>query len=143
MEGKKKLIAGGGLVLNEKGELLMIYRRGKWDLPKGKLDEGESIENCAIREVMEETGLVTIELGKLIEISHHDYFDRHLEEEVIKETHWFAMKAKGQQELIPQTEEHITAIKWVIGVELEACLEDSYANVIEVVKLFTSFRTKR
>lgn len=134
MEGKNKLIAGGGLVLNEKGELLMIYRRGKWDLPKGKLDEGETIEDCAVREVMEETGLTSVERGELLEISHHEYFDRHLQEEVIKETHWFAMKAKGEQELIPQTEEDITDIKWVTGAELEACLEDSYPNVVEVIR---------
>lgn len=134
MELKKKLIAGGGLVLNEKGELLMIYRRGKWDLPKGKLDEGETIEDCAVREVMEETGLTSVERGKLLEISHHEYFDRHVEEEVIKETHWFAMKAKGEQELIPQTEEDITDIKWVTGKELESCLEDSYPNVVELIR---------
>lgn len=134
MELKKKLIAGGGLVLNEKGELLMIYRRGKWDLPKGKLDEGETIEDCAVREVMEETGLTSVERGELLEISHHEYFDRHVEEEVIKETHWFAMKAKGEQKLIPQTEEDITDIKWVTAEELEACLENSYANVVELIR---------
>jgi len=134
MEGKNKLIAAGGLVLNEKGELLMIYRRGKWDLPKGKLDEGETIEDCAVREVMEETGLTIVERGERLEISHHEYFDRHLQEEVIKETHWFAMKAMGEQELVPQAEEDITAIKWVTGEELEACLEDSYPNVVEVVR---------
>ena len=53
----KKIIAAGGLVFNDKNELLMIFRRGKWDLPKGKLDEGEDIEDCAVREVKEETGL--------------------------------------------------------------------------------------
>ena len=73
---KKIIKAGGGLVLNEKGELLMIYRRGKWDLPKGKLDEGETIEECAVREVMEETGVVNVERGELITIGHHEYFDR-------------------------------------------------------------------
>lgn len=140
---KKKLIAGGGLVQNDKGELLLIYRRGKWDLPKGKLDAGETIEDCAVREVMEETGLVAIVLGQLIEISYHEYFDPYLQEDVIKETHWFMMLANGQQLLTPQTEEDITAIKWVIGAELEACLLDSYANVVEVIKLLIPFRTKR
>ena len=140
---KKKLIAGGGLVQNDKGELLLIYRRGKWDLPKGKLDAGETIEDCAVREVMEETGLVAIVLGQLIEISYHEYFDPYLQEDVIKETHWFTMLANGQQLLTPQTEEDITAIKWVIGAELEACLLDSYANVVEVIKLLIPFRTKR
>lgn len=140
MKEKKKLIAGGGLVQNEKGELLLIYRRGKWDLPKGKLDKGETIEDCAVREVMEETGLQSIERGKLIEISYHEYFDHHIKEEVIKETHWFAMKAKARQPLTPQTEEDITAIKWVTGSELETCLQDSYDNVIDLIRLFTSYR---
>ena len=126
--------AGGGLVLNDKGELLMIYRRGKWDLPKGKLDEGETIEECAVREVMEETGASNLERGELITVSRHEYFDRFLEEDVIKETYWYLMKAKGEQNVIPQTEEDITEIKWVIGKELEVCLEDSYQNIIDVIE---------
>jgi mutator protein MutT len=137
---KKKIIAGGGLVRNEQGELLMIYRRGKWDLPKGKLDPGETIEQCAVREVMEETGLNDIALGSLIDISYHEYFDPWLKEEVIKETHWFAMEAKGLQPLTPQTEEDITAIKWVAGDTLDECLSDSYANVIEVVRKAETLR---
>ena len=83
---KKILVAGGGLVQNEKGELLMIFRRDKWDLPKGKLDPGESIEQCSLREVKEETGLRNVTLGKLIDVSTHEYFDAFLSEEVVKET---------------------------------------------------------
>ena len=132
---KTKILAGGGLVLNEKGGLLMIYRRGKWDLPKGKLDEGETIEDCAVREVLEETGLLNVERGELIGITYHEYFDRHLQEEVIKESHWFAMRAKSDQLLVPQTEEDITEIKWVSDDELELCLADSYANVVEIVRM--------
>ena len=131
---KKTLIAGGGLVFNEKGELLMIFRRGKWDLPKGKLDNGETIEQCAIREVKEETGLIKVTIGEFIDVSFHDYFDTYLDEEVIKETHWFAMKAIGGQKLIPQLEEDITEIKWVSDLELKKCLLDSYDNVVEIIK---------
>lgn len=131
---KKTIIAGGGLVLNDAGELLMIYRRGKWDLPKGKLDEGETIEECAVREVEEETGISGIERGQLISIGYHEYFDRHLQEEMIKETHWYAMRVKGKQDLIPQTEEDITEVKWVKGEELENCLLDSYPNVVELIR---------
>lgn len=131
---KTKIIAGGGLVLNEAGELLMIYRRGKWDLPKGKLDAGETIEECAVREVEEETGVTGIELGNLISIGYHEYFDPYLKEDVIKETHWFAMNVNGNPSLIPQTEEDITEIRWVKGEELENCLLDSYVNVVEVVR---------
>lgn len=127
-------MAGGGLVQNEQGELLMIYRRGKWDLPKGKLDNGETMEACAVREVMEETGLQNILLEKLIAIGYHSYFDPYLKEEVTKETHWFLMKAKNGQVLIPQTEEDITDIRWVSGGALEDCLKDSYQNIADIVK---------
>ncbi len=131
---KKKLIAGGGLVQNEKGELLMIYRRGKWDLPKGKQDEGEAIEVCALREVMEETGLVDIEIGRLIEVSYHEYFDEYLKQDVLKETYWFAMTANSNEALIPQAAEGITEIRWVDNNELEKYLADSYANVVAVIR---------
>ena len=134
MKEKKTLVAGGGLVRNEQEALLMIFRRGKWDLPKGKLEKGETIEQCAVREVMEETGLQSIELGKLIEISYHNYFDPFLQEEVIKETHWFSMLAKGYQALIPQAAEDITQIKWVFGPEMETCLQNSYGNIVSVIR---------
>jgi 8-oxo-dGTP pyrophosphatase MutT (NUDIX family) len=131
---KPKIIAAGGLVLNEKKELLMIYRRGKWDLPKGKQDEGETIPQCALREVMEETGLRNVTLGTLIDIGHHEYFDKYLGQEVIKETHWFRMTTAGAEELVPQTEEDITEIRWVIGAALEECLADSYPNIVDIVR---------
>jgi len=129
----KKIIAAGGLVLNESNEILMIFRRGKWDLPKGKLDDGESIETCAIREVMEETGLTKVELGSLIEITHHTYFDPWMKEDVIKETHWFRMKADTTQPLIPQTSEDIEMIEWVGRSHLNEKLANSYDTIVEVV----------
>lgn len=131
--GMKTILAAGGLVYNEKDELLMIFRRGKWDLPKGKLDEGETIEDCAIREVMEETGLTTVIRGDLIGITYHQYFDKWVKEEVIKETHWYRMQAAGNQQLVPQTEEDIEIIKWVDEKELEDCLKNSYDNIVEIV----------
>lgn len=130
---KKIVVAGGGLVQNEKGELLMIFRRGKWDLPKGKLDPGETIEHCALREVKEETGLRNVILGKLIDISTHEYFDAFLSEEVVKETHWYEMIANGEQILTPQSEEDITDIKWVTNQELKKCLLNSYVNVVAII----------
>jgi len=131
--GMKTILAAGGLVYNETDELLMIFRRGKWDLPKGKLDEGETIEDCAVREVMEETGLTTVIRGDLIGITYHQYFDKWVKEEVIKETHWYRMQAPGLQQLIPQTEEDIEIIKWVNGKELEDCLKNSYDNIVEIL----------
>lgn len=131
---QRKILAGGGLVLNDTGELLMIFRRGKWDLPKGKLDEGETIEDCALREVKEETGLKDVERGELFAVSYHTYFDTYIQEEVVKESHWFRMRAKGQQQLVPQTEEDIQQIEWVNRQRLEQHLLNSYDNVIEVIR---------
>ncbi|MFZ6023345.1 MAG: NUDIX hydrolase [Bacteroidota bacterium] len=129
----KTILAAGGLVYNESNELLMIFRRGKWDLPKGKLDEGENIKDCAVREVMEETGLTTVIRGNMVGITYHRYFDKWVAEEVIKETHWYRMQAPGLQKLVPQIEEDIEVIKWVSGKELKDCLKDSYDNIVEIV----------
>ncbi len=130
---KRKIIAAGGLVSNNRNELLMIFRRGKWDLPKGKLDEGESIEACALREVEEETGITNIALGKLIAVTYHHYFDEWISEEVTKETHWFAMKILDDQKLIPQTTEGISEIKWVNETEMNECLQNTYQNIIDII----------
>lgn len=133
----KKIIAAGGLVLNEQKEILMIFRRGKWDLPKGKLDEGETIEACAVREVMEETGLTKIDLGPLLSITHHTYFDTWLKEEVIKETHWYVMQASSKEPLIPQTAEDIEIIEWVSPANMVDKLSNSYDTIVEVVRKLT------
>ena len=130
----KKIIAAGGLVTNNNNELLMIFRRGKWDLPKGKLDEGETIEECAVREVEEETGIGNLELGSLLGITYHEYFDKYVNEDVIKETHWYLMKAKGSTEAFPQTEEDILEIKWVPDENLEECLKNTYSTIKEVLE---------
>lgn len=128
--------AGGGLVFNEKDELLMIFRRGFWDLPKGKLDEGETIEACAVREIKEETGLQQVTLGKFIGITEHHYFDKFINKEAIKQSHWYAMTANGSQTLLPQTEEDITEIRWVNKVELPLLLAKSYPSIVEIVNKY-------
>lgn len=129
----KTIIAAGGLVYNERGELLMIYRRGKWDLPKGKLDEGETIEMCAVREVKEETGLFEIELIKFIGKTYHNYFDIWLNEDVQKESWWYEMKANSTEKIIPQTEEGIETIEWVNEINLPTKLNNSYPSINEII----------
>lgn len=129
----EKIIAAGGLVTNDNKELLMIFRRGKWDLPKGKLDKGETIEECAVREVEEETGVSNIELGGLIGITTHEYFDPYLKKDVVKESHWYKMKVSGATTLIPQTEEDITAITWADETAVNNYLNDSYPNIVEII----------
>lgn len=124
--------AAGGLVKNKKGEVLMIFRMGKWDLPKGKLEEGESIAECAKREVQEETGLLELKVGKLIEITYHTYiqFGKH----ILKESHWYAMKATGNEKLIPQTEEDITEILWAKKEDLKKYSLNTFQTIVTVLK---------
>jgi 8-oxo-dGTP pyrophosphatase MutT (NUDIX family) len=124
--------AGGGLVQNENDKVLLIHRRGKWDLPKGKLDKGETIEACAIREVEEETGLRNITLISPLMITYHTYYEgtRH----ILKESHWYNMQVSGHQKLIPQTEEDIHAIKWVFKTDLAPYEADSFPSVADVLQ---------
>ena len=112
----------------------MIFRRGFWDLPKGKLDEGESIEECAVREVEEETGLKNVQLKEFLGITKHEYFDRYSTRDVIKETHWYRMFASQNEILIPQTEEDIQKIEWVATKELGSFLKQTYSNIVEIVE---------
>jgi 8-oxo-dGTP pyrophosphatase MutT (NUDIX family) len=134
MNGKnKKLIkAGGGLVENEKREVLFIFRRGKWDLPKGKLDPGERLSDCAMREVKEETGIKDLELMRFLLVTHHDYYESG--EELIKETHWWLMKSSSNQILIPQVDEDITELKWIGPSDLSTVLQNTYPGIISVLK---------
>lgn len=134
----KIIKAGGGIVVNEQQAILMIFRRGSWDLPKGKLDEGETMEACAMREVEEETGVTQLTLHKLIGITHHRYFDPYLQEEVIKESHWYHMTVPGVPNLIPQVEEDITDIKWVPMQEVNTLLPNAYESISKIIGLFFS-----
>jgi 8-oxo-dGTP pyrophosphatase MutT (NUDIX family) len=130
------IIAAGGLVLNDDNKLLMIFRRGKWDLPKGKLDAGETIEACAIREVQEETGLQQVELLHFIDITTHEYFDTYKNEQVVKESHWYAMKAYGKQHLQPQIAEDITNIGWFTKEAVYENLTNSFFTIEHIINLY-------
>ena len=130
------IIAAGGLVVNPNKEILWIFRRGFWDLPKGKLDPNETIEACAIREVMEETGISHLVLGELILTTTHQYHDTYLDTQVEKTTHWYAMTTDVLQEGIPQTEEDIEAIAWVKKEALSPYLEKTYDTIKEVMEAY-------
>src|SRR5690606_9465193 len=104
-----RITAAGGLVYNEKNELLLILRQGKWDLPKGKVDKGETVEEGAVREVMEECGINGLDLGDFLLKTYHTYF---LEgQRVLKTTHWFKMRTTYYSAMAPQLEENITELK--------------------------------
>jgi 8-oxo-dGTP pyrophosphatase MutT (NUDIX family) len=124
--------AAGGLVKNEKGELLFMFRKGKWDLPKGKLDPGETMEDCALREVREETGLVQLELKNFLLITEHEYTERG--EFILKKSHWYLMEAASHQLLIPQTEEDISELRWVRPADFKIVLTNTYPSIVEVLQ---------
>ncbi len=131
-----KIIAAGGIITNENDEILMIFRRGKWDLPKGKLDDGESIEECALREVREETGLAEVAITGFVGITYHDYFEPRINDDVHKESHWYAMAAAPGQKLVPQTEEYIAEIEWVRKEILDIYLNNSYPTITEIIQQY-------
>lgn len=128
----KVIEAGGGLVHTKNKTVLLIFRRGKWDLPKGKLDEEETVAAAALREVQEETGLKNLHLEEPLTTTYHTYYEKG--ELVLKESHWFLMKS-DEQEPIPQLEEDIEKCVWVKTDALATYLENTHPSIIDVLKL--------
>ena len=112
---------------NDKKEILFIYRNKKWDLPKGKLEKGEDIETCAIREVEEETGITDVKINTFITTTYH-VFKRNGKFK-LKETHWYEMYSSYEGILEPQEEEGITKVKWKNFQKTQKALNKSYENI--------------
>ncbi len=128
IESNFKIVeAAGGWVFNPKGELLMIKRLGKWDLPKGHIELNESIEACALREVQEETGVVGHSIIKSLGITQH-FFQRK-NQTTIKKTYWYLMISDFDGYLTPQIEEEIEVVSWVPKAKIEPYLKKSYASL--------------
>jgi ADP-ribose pyrophosphatase YjhB (NUDIX family) len=122
--------AAGGLVKNSKDEFLLIFRRGKWDLPKGKLDNDESFSEAALREVSEECGITGLEIIRPLLSTYHTY--PYQKGTALKKTSWFEMTYEGSETPSPQYEEDIEEIRWVSGGELKTFLSNSYATIGDV-----------
>ena len=121
------VIAGGGKVYNNKNEILFIFRNGKWDLPKGKTEPKETINQTALREVEEETGISGLSITKPLEITYHIF--KRINQYYIKVTYWFKMYSDYEGVLIPQEKEGITDVKWIPENKLTKVLNNSYANI--------------
>ncbi|MBL7727975.1 MAG: NUDIX domain-containing protein [Dinghuibacter sp.] len=124
------LEAAGGLVINEKNEALLIHRLGKWDLPKGKMEQKESPEESCLREISEETGLNQLYITRQLPPTYHTYHqDTRF---ILKETHWFLVEGHSNEPLKPQKEEGIEDICWISPEQLPECLQNTYASIKDV-----------
>ncbi len=123
--------AGGGLVQNTAGAYLCIYRNDKWDLPKGKLEKGETIGQCALREVEEETGATDLVLGEFITSTYHLY--KMKGNFVLKQTYWYNMHCPIQP-LVAQAEEGITKVEWIAKENLKSVMENTFRNILIVLE---------
>lgn len=138
---KKKLpvtVAAGGVVQNQEGKLLFIYRKNRWDLPKGKVDKGETLQEGAKREVKEETGVKKLTVGALAGITYH-IFKRNNRYQ-LKESHWYYMTTPYEGNLIPETKEDITEAVWKGKKKTTKALEKTYPNIVHLfdqAKVFT------
>ena len=131
--------AAGGVVYNTKNEILLIHRRGFWDLPKGKMEIDETIEDTAIREVEEETGLTNVSILKPIlfkelanTATYHSYSING--KQAMKISYWFEMKTDFAAALIPQTEEDIEQAIWVKKEDVPTYFDNMYSSIIDVLK---------
>ena len=123
--------AAGGIVNKPNGDTLFIRRLGKWDLPKGKMEKGESREESAIREIEEETNLQSVELRDFINTTYHIYIERN-GDRVLKHTHWFEMFFDGEDTSKPQLEEGITEVAWKNTPQIE---NEVFPNTFQNIKL--------
>ena len=119
--------AGGGLVFNKKKEVLFIRRNSKWDLPKGKKEKGETHEEAAVRETIEETGVQNLEVRRFITKTYH-IFKRN-DKFKLKITYWYEMYSDYSGPLIPETNEGIKKAKWKNFEQSQKALQDSYENI--------------
>lgn len=128
----KHIKAAGGVVTNKSGEVLMIYRNDRWDLPKGKKESNEKKRECAIREVQEETGIDNIIIsGKKYKTLH--IYNTYGKWEM-KKTFWYPMQYLGDEVVFkPQTEEGISECRWVKPEEMEEYIKGSYTTIIDVM----------
>ncbi len=134
----KIIKAAGGIVMSKKGLLLMIFRKGKWDLPKGKIDKGERVKHTALREIREETGIGSLKIQRQLlflnrrqDALYHTYEDNG--KKILKETYWFKMISNDSGPLTPQQAEGIERAEWCSPQKVRENLQNSYPSIHEVI----------
>jgi len=130
--------AAGGIVIRN-NKILFIFRNGKWDLPKGKIDEGETSEQAAVREVGEECGIFGHKIVKHLPSTFHIYRSPYKKTEgkwIFKETFWYEMEYSGEESGYPQTEEGITEVRWFCREDLHEVLKNTYENLKQIIELY-------
>ncbi len=129
----KVVKAAGGLVINDDSEVLMIYRRGCWDLPKGKMEAKETKKQSAVREVKEETGLRKVKMLDKLATTYHMYRTQTSNRRVLKPTYWYLLSSNDLS-VSPQTEEDIELVCWKkLDDETLASLTPIYSNIKDVI----------
>jgi 8-oxo-dGTP pyrophosphatase MutT (NUDIX family) len=135
----KPVEAAGGAVFNDEERLLMIFRRGKWDLPKGKADQKETMKKAARREISEETGIGQLKITSQIKFlngkqdcTYHTYNQNG--KRILKSTHWYIFSSNDKRTLIPQQEEGIEKVAWCSKRQVQEHLTNSYHSIEEVVR---------
>lgn len=126
----KTIEAAGGLIKNSKGDILFIFRNGKWDLPKGKIEKGESPREAAVREVEEECGIKNSSIVQELQTTYHTY--KADNDRFLKKNYWFEMFSDST-ELTPQASEGITEVKWVSKSGLNEVLQNTYKSIQQIV----------
>ncbi|MAO71278.1 MAG: hypothetical protein CMD02_02065 [Flavobacteriales bacterium] len=127
----KIIEAAGGLVFNDKNQILMIFRNGKWDLPKGKIELGESTEDAAIREVEEECGIDNLQIDYKLINTYHIYNLNGFN--ILKKTFWFKMITSTLKSPKPQLNEGITRVEWCDNKRVSICLRNTYGTIKDVI----------
>jgi 8-oxo-dGTP pyrophosphatase MutT (NUDIX family) len=128
----KVVEAAGGLVKNPNNEYLFIYRNGKWDLPKGKVEKKEAIKDAAVREVEEECGIGGLTVTRELPTTYHTYY---LDDKaVLKPTYWFEMNCSDTAKPMPQAEEGITDVKWIRPADFKMVRENTFPSILDLIE---------
>ena len=133
---KHEFIEAAGGIVRRKNKFLFIKRNGVWDIPKGKLDKGENIEQCAVREIEEECGIKGPKITEAICTTFHTYYYKG--KPTLKKTYWFALQYDGKSKLEPEKQEGITKAKWLSREKVNLRLLESYGSITEVLESFWS-----